>query len=237
MKILLIFIALFFFNFTQNSIYATVYNEIKEIEPINEVQEKIFLENETVKNDSFLKEKELSEENTTITENSDSNEVENNDALKIEVENENLLDSQKANVPENVESISSKNETEEMPTIILKNVETNKNISASEKTAEDLKITKRETLKNEDRFEEISDRTNRVTALGSAMGAIDLGNTPTKKIRVGAGVGNASSTQAVAVGVGYAPTERFKVNTKFSTSTNNFFNNSISVGASYDLDI
>lgn len=217
MKILLIFIALFFFNFTQNSIYATVYNEIKEIEPINEVQEKIFLENETVKNDSFLKEKELSEENTTITENSDSNEVENNDALKIEVENENLLDSQKANEPENVEA--------------------NKNISASEKTAEDLKITKRETLKNEDRFEEISDRTNRVTALGSAMGAIDLGNTPTKKIRVGAGVGNASSTQAVAVGVGYAPTERFKVNTKFSTSTNNFFNNSISVGASYDLDI
>lgn len=227
MKILLIFIALFFFNFTQNSIYATVYNEIKEIEPINEVQEKIFLENETVKNDSFLKEKELSEENTTITENSDSNEV----------ENENLLDSQKANEPENNENISSKNETEEMPTIILKNVEANKNISASEKTAEDLKITKRETLKNEDRFEEISDRTNRVTALGSAMGAIDLGNTPTKKIRVGAGVGNASSTQAVAVGVGYAPTERFKVNTKFSTSTNNFFNNSISVGASYDLDI
>lgn len=227
MKILLIFIALFFFNFTQNSIYATVYNEIKEIEPINEVQEKIFLENETVKNDSFLKEKELSEENTTITENSDSNEV----------ENENLSDSQKTNVPENNENISSKNETEEMPTIILKNVETNKNISASEKTAEDLKITKRETLKNEDRFEEISDRTNRVTALGSAMGAIDLGNTPTKKIRVGAGVGNASSTQAVAVGVGYAPTERFKVNTKFSTSTNNFFNNSISVGASYDLDI
>lgn len=227
MKILLIFIALFFFNFTQNSIYATVYNEIKEIEPINEVQEKIFLENETVKNDSFLKEKELSEENTTITENSDSNEV----------ENENLSDSQKTNVPENNENISSKNETEEMPTIILKNVETNKNISASEKTAEDLKIAKRETLKNEDRFEEISDRTNRVTALGSAMGAIDLGNTPTKKIRVGAGVGNASSTQAVAVGVGYAPTERFKVNTKFSTSTNNFFNNSISVGASYDLDI
>lgn len=227
MKILLIFIALFLFNFTQNSIYATVYNEIKEIEPINEVQEKIFLENETVKNDSFLKEKELSEENTTITENSDSNEV----------ENENLSDSQKTNVPENNENISSKNETEEMPTIILKNVETNKNISASEKTAEDLKIAKRETLKNEDRFEEISDRTNRVTALGSAMGAIDLGNTPTKKIRVGAGVGNASSTQAVAVGVGYAPTERFKVNTKFSTSTNNFFNNSISVGASYDLDI
>lgn len=227
MKILLIFIALFFFNFTQNSIYATVYNEIKEIEPINEVQEKIFLENETVKNDSFLKEKELSEENTTITENSDSNEV----------ENENLSDSQKTNVSENNENISSKNEMEEKPTIILKNVETNKNISASEKTAEDLKIAKKETLKNEDRFEEISDRTNRVTALGSAMGAIDLGNTPTKKIRVGAGVGNASSTQAVAVGVGYAPTERFKVNTKFSTSTNNFFNNSISVGASYDLDI
>ncbi len=184
MKILLIFIALFFFNFTQNSIYATVYNEIKEIEPINEVQEKIFLENETVKNDSFLKEKELSEENTTITANSDSNEVENNDALKIEVENENLSDSQKTNVPENNENISSKNETEEKPTIILKNVETNKNISTSEKTAEDLKIAKRETLKNEDRFEEISDRTNRVTALGSAMGAIDLGNTPTKKLEL-----------------------------------------------------
>ena len=90
--------------------------------------------------------------------------------------------------------------------------------------------------KNENKFDEINDRTNRITALGSAMGAVDLGSTPEKKIRVGAGVGNSSSSQAVAVGVGYAPTDRFRINTKFSTSTNNLNNNSISVGASYDLD-
>ena len=106
-------------------------------------------------------------------------------------------------------------------------------------TNKDLKINKKEEDGREDKFEEITDRTNRITALGSAMGAVDLSKTPTKKFRVGAGVGHSANNQAVAVGIGYAPTERLRVNTKISTTTNSTKSsrsNGISIGASYDLD-
>ena len=106
-------------------------------------------------------------------------------------------------------------------------------------TNKDLKNNKKEEDGREDKFEEINDRTNRITALGSAMGAVDLSKTPTKKFRVGAGVGHSANNQAVAVGIGYAPTERLKLNTKISTTTNSTRanrSNGISIGASYDLD-
>ena len=106
-------------------------------------------------------------------------------------------------------------------------------------TNKDLKTNKKEENSREDKFEEITDRTNRITALGSAMGAVDLSKTPTKKFRVGAGVGHSANNQAVAVGIGYAPTERLRLNTKISTTTNSTKSNrsnGISIGASYDLD-
>ena len=106
-------------------------------------------------------------------------------------------------------------------------------------TNKDLKNNKKEEDSREDKFEEITDRTNRITALGSAMGAVDLSKTPTKKFRVGAGVGHSANNQAVAVGIGYAPTERLRLNTKISTTTNSTKSNrsnGISIGASYDLD-
>ena len=106
-------------------------------------------------------------------------------------------------------------------------------------TNKDLKTNKKEEDGREDKFEEITDRTNRITALGSAMGAVDLSKTPTKKFRVGAGVGHSANNQAVAVGIGYAPTERLRLNTKISTTTNSTKSNrsnGISIGASYDLD-
>jgi len=106
-------------------------------------------------------------------------------------------------------------------------------------TNKDLKNNKKEEDGREDKFEEINDRTNRITALGSAMGAVDLIKTPTKKFRVGAGVGHSANNQAVAVGIGYAPTERLRLNTKISTTTNSTKSNrsnGISIGASYDLD-
>ncbi|PHI02908.1 YadA C-terminal domain-containing protein [Fusobacterium polymorphum] len=106
-------------------------------------------------------------------------------------------------------------------------------------TNKDLKTNKKEEDDREDKFEEITDRTNRITALGSAMGAVDLSKTPTKKFRVGAGVGHSANNQAVAVGIGYAPTERLRLNTKISTTTNSTKSNrsnGISIGASYDLD-
>ena len=106
-------------------------------------------------------------------------------------------------------------------------------------TNKDLKNNKKEEDGREDKFEEINDRTNRITALGSAMGAVDLSKTPTKKFRVGAGVGHSANNQAVAVGIGYAPTERLRLNTKISTTTNSTKSNrsnGISLGASYDLD-
>ena len=106
-------------------------------------------------------------------------------------------------------------------------------------TNKDLKINKKEENNGEDKFEEITDRTNRITALGSAMGAVDLSKTPANKFRVGAGVGHSAKNQAVAVGIGYAPTERLRLNTKISTTTNSTKSsrsNGISIGASYDLD-
>ena len=106
-------------------------------------------------------------------------------------------------------------------------------------TNKDLKNNKKEEDGREDKFEEINDRTNRITALGSAMGAVDLSKTPAKKFRVGAGIGHSANNQAVAVGIGYAPTERLRLNTKISTTTNSTKSNrsnGISIGASYDLD-
>ena len=106
-------------------------------------------------------------------------------------------------------------------------------------TNKDLKNNKKEEDGREDKFEEINDRTNRITALGSAMGAVDLSKTPANKFRVGAGVGHSAKNQAVAVGIGYAPTERLRLNTKISTTTNSTKSNrsnGISIGASYDLD-
>ena len=106
-------------------------------------------------------------------------------------------------------------------------------------TNKDLKTNKKEEDGREDKFEEITDRTNRITALGSAMGAVDLSKTPANKFRVGAGVGHSANNQAVAVGIGYAPTERLRLNTKISTTTNSTKSsrsNGISIGASYDLD-
>ena len=106
-------------------------------------------------------------------------------------------------------------------------------------TNKDLKTNKKEEDDREDKFEEITDRTNRITALGSAMGAVDLSKTPANKFRVGAGVGHSAKNQAVAVGIGYAPTERLRLNTKISTTTNSTRanrSNGISIGASYDLD-
>ena len=106
-------------------------------------------------------------------------------------------------------------------------------------TNKDLKTNKKEEDGREDKFEEITDRTNRITALGSAMGAVDLSKTPANKFRVGAGVGHSAKNQAVAVGIGYAPTERLRLNTKISTTTNSTGSNrsnGISIGASYDLD-
>ena len=106
-------------------------------------------------------------------------------------------------------------------------------------TNKDLKTNKKEEDGREDKFEEITDRTNRITALGSAMGAVDLSKTPANKFRVGAGIGHSAKNQAVAVGIGYAPTERLRLNTKISTTTNSTKSNrsnGISIGASYDLD-
>ena len=106
-------------------------------------------------------------------------------------------------------------------------------------TNKDLKTNKKEEDHREDKFEEITDRTNRITALGSAMGAVDLSKTPANKFRVGAGIGHSAKNQAVAVGIGYAPTERLRLNTKISTTTNSTKSNrsnGISIGASYDLD-
>lgn len=156
-----------------------------------------------------------------------------------DIENKNIeISNPKIQKNNNIENSKIKkfsfNKASTQKTLILK--PTLKQVE-SEITNAELQMRNRLLFKKDEKFEEMNDRTNRVTALGSAMGAIDLGSTPAKKIRLGAGVGNSSSSQAVAVGVGYAPTESLRFNTKFSSSTNAINNNSISIGASYDLDL
>ena len=114
----------------------------------------------------------------------------------------------------------------------------NKNIEESiKKPAEDgYEENKKDEYNNDVKFEEISERTSRIMALGSAMGAVDLGKIEERKFRIGACVGSSGNNQAVAVGVGYAPTDRFRVNTKFSTSSTSKKGSAISIGASVDLD-
>jgi len=141
-------------------------------------------------------------------------------------------------IPIHNENIATEEET------LVEEVEKPKNNYNSEElkasnvisTNKDLKENKKEEYVSDYKSEEISDKTSRVTALGSAMGAVDLGKIEKRKFRIGAGVGSSNNTQAVAVGVGYAPTDRFRVNTKFSTSSTSKRASAISIGASVDLD-
>ena len=142
-------------------------------------------------------------------------------------------DENESTLADNNEKVISNNSLEEN---YNSNKSKNSNIVSTNK---DLKTNKKDEDSREDKFEEINDRANRITALGSAMGAVDLSKTPAKKFRVGAGVGHSANNQAVAVGIGYAPTERLRLNTKISTTTNSTKSsrsNGISIGASYDLD-
>lgn len=204
----------FFFLFNLNIFSEEIkLNIIQEIPVMDEIHEKILnLNNNDEENNNFKIENNNNEINNLDEDESSSTTSEN---------------SEKSNSSENKTVINSlQKELNEIHDLSIK------------ATSNDLKLKKDQiNSKPDNKFSEMNERTNRVTALGSAMGAIDLGSTPTKKIRFGAGLGNSSSSQAVAVGVGYAPTENFKVNTKFSSSTNNIDNNSISVGASYDLDL
>ena len=141
-------------------------------------------------------------------------------------------------IPIHNENIATEEET------LVEEVEKPKNNYNSEEliasnvisTNKDLKENKKEEYASDYKSEEISERTSRVTALGSAMGAVDLGKIEKRKFRIGAGVGSSNNTQAVAVGVGYAPTDKFRVNTKFSTSSTSKRASAISIGASVDLD-
>lgn len=195
------------------------YNIIKEISTMEEIHEEIFAESKNNIN-NIEKEDEVIDENIQINDSEDKTNIVGQQDIQhspdLSSKNSSLI------IDERKEHLLSTQKKEKI----------NENKINKNKKYED-----REKTKKQNRFEEINDRSNRVTALGSAMGAIDLGSTPAKKIRLGAGVGNSSSSQAVAVGVGYAPTDRLKLNTKFSSSTNNMNNNSISVGASYDLDL
>lgn len=264
-KILKFFFSIFLFSSSLILAQDVKYNIIKEISTMEEIDNKIFTNSNKLSNNLKTVSDILGDENREdgvnkyLTDNKD----ENPELQKKEEEKKNSLeasandnnDLQRDNeIEENNKEIvsevkeSKNNEGDETISYSLPKIEKNfsnspeyNSIKEKEKNNNKTNASKkheyREREKKENRFEEINDRTNRVTALGSAMGAVDLGSTPKKKIRLGAGVGNSSSSQAVAVGIGYAPTDRFRVNTKFSSSTNNMNNNSISVGASYDLDL
>lgn len=236
-NIILVFFIIFLFSFSEDK-----YNVIREIKTMDKIHSEFLMPfTETKENNDITTTKDLStteKENnsikSTVEDSTVSNYVKDN-----EKNSDNNVDNLESDYLQNtkIKEISNSNfnylnikkELTLKPTL--------KKISSDDTNNIELEEKKKEFLKKDEKFEEINDRTNRVTALGSAMGAIDLGSTPAKKIRLGAGVGNASSSQAVAVGVGYAPTENLRFNTKFSSSTNSVNNNSISIGASYDLDI
>lgn len=229
LNFLILFLLISFASFSQE----IKYNVIKEISTMEDINKE--LSNSVDENAQKAKEiladtssPNISTENSQNINNIENFDIENEEEIKTEIkENIENTTSNDEKKQENINDLSPKEKKlvkEEAQTI-------------QSKQNNSVKPEEREVNKKEEKFEEINDRTNRITALGSAMGAIDFGNIPEKKVRIGAGVGNSSSSQAVAVGVGYAPTDRFRINTKFSSSTNNVNNNSISVGASYDLDL
>lgn len=242
------FLKSFFIVFLLNSSFILsqdINNTIKEISTMDEIHNEIFTNTNNIPNNLKTVSDILGDENnelideknenisyeTSVDNNIITTEIKktenNNEKITIEAENSEIDESITYTLPKIEKNFSDNS----------KNNSIKEKVSINNKAVVNKKHEYREREKKEDKFEEINDRTNRVTALGSAMGAVDLGSTPKKKIRLGAGVGNSSSTQAIAVGIGYAPTDRFRVNTKFSSSTNNINNNSISVGASYDLDL
>lgn len=219
------------------------YNIIKEISTMDEIHNELLIDSNT-SDDMKTVSEIIRDKNRELIDSRDDN-------IELEIKKENEETSMESKIAISPEKIKKKDSNKKAENkientkindeIIYTSPKIEKNFSDnSSNNANTKSINKkyepREREKKE-KFEEINDKTNRVTALGSAMGAVDLGSTPEKKIRFGAGVGNSSSSQAIAVGIGYAPTDRFRVNTKFSSSTNNMNNNSISVGASYDLDL
>ncbi|PID67201.1 MAG: hypothetical protein CR959_01425, partial [Fusobacteriales bacterium] len=79
---------------------------------------------------------------------------------------------------------------------------------------------------------------NTVAALGAAMAAADLTNVPVGKLGIAAGVGNFLNKRAIAVGVGYAPSQDLRVNAKWAVSPDAKIKyNTLSVGATYFIDL
>ena len=83
----------------------------------------------------------------------------------------------------------------------------------------------------------VSQKVSSVAALGAALAAVDFGDAPVGKLGVGAGVGHFVDQQAIAVGVAYAPNEDFKMNAKWAATSGKLRYNSISVGATYYIDL
>lgn len=259
-KIIKVLIMTFFLNSSLILSQDIKYNVIKEISTMEEINNEMFTDSEAISSKdvkTVTAPSNNEDKNKTVINDRiesplmEGEEEEEKTSAKIPTDNSNTIPEKESETKNDSEKVAKETENPEIDdsiTYTLPKIEKTfsdnpkNDIAKKREDGINAKVNRnrheqREREKKENKFEEINDRTNRVTALGSAMGAVDLGSTPEKKVRLGAGVGNSSSTQAVAVGIGYAPTNRFRINTKFSSSTNNMNNNSISVGASYDLDL
>lgn len=85
--------------------------------------------------------------------------------------------------------------------------------------------------------DKLEKRIDSVASITAAMTTLDLGSVPVGQLGIGISFGASGKSQAVAAGLGFAPTENFKLNAKFSTSTGKERRTAVGAGAVYYLNL
>lgn len=79
----------------------------------------------------------------------------------------------------------------------------------------------------------LNEKINKATAMSTAMSNVDFPQLQAGDVGVAAGIGHCQNVQAVAVGVGYAISDDFRIHTKLSAVAGNSHYNTIGGGVSY----
>lgn len=89
----------------------------------------------------------------------------------------------------------------------------------------------------EERVEKLDSKVDAIGAMSAAMSSLDLGDVPTGQLGIGVSVGASGKGKAVAAGLGFAPTDNFKLNAKFSSTTGKTRKTAVGAGAVYFLKL
>lgn len=95
----------------------------------------------------------------------------------------------------------------------------------------------REIKNSNNKLDNLNKKVNKGLALISAMSAIEFQNLEVGNIGIGLGVSHYINSQGIAVGVGYAPTDTFIINAKYSMTTENINSSAIGLGLAYRFSL